>query len=238
VDHKRKSMKLVLLPGMDGTGLLFKPFIDLADTFEVDIIGYPLDKFLTYSELTDYVRELLPKDKEFILVAESFSGPVVYQLMKKRTPKLISAVFIASFISSPRPIMLPMLKRLPLSMLFSVPIPKFIIRRYLLGSKANDELIRQFKEAIKKVNPEVLAKRLKMLAEIEVPKERISYRCCYVQANSDSLVPESNIGIFKKLFDDISIKKVDGPHFLLQANPEGCLRVINEEIRRLSNRSG
>jgi len=231
-------MKLVLLPGMDGTGLLFRPFIDVADDFEIDIIGYPQDKFLTYSELTDYVRELLPKDKEFILVAESFSGPIAYELMKQRTPKLKSAVFIASFISSPRPIMLPMLKRLPLSMLFSIPVPKFIIRRYFLGLGASDELIRQFKEAIKKVSPDVLAKRLKMLAEIEAPKERISYRCCYVQANSDSLVPESNIGIFKKLFDDISIKKVDGPHFLLQANPEGCLRVINEEIRRLSNRPG
>lgn len=46
-------MKVVLLPGLDGTGVLFKPLIDvLSSEINVQIISYPPDE-----KLGDYILD-------------------------------------------------------------------------------------------------------------------------------------------------------------------------------------
>ena len=55
------KMRLVMLPGLDGTGLLFKPLIGcLPERFTVDVISYPTDHVLAYDELVEFVRKRLP----------------------------------------------------------------------------------------------------------------------------------------------------------------------------------
>lgn len=50
------DLKLVLLPGLDGTGLLFKPFVSaLPSSAETLIITYPPDEKLSYKKLTEHV---------------------------------------------------------------------------------------------------------------------------------------------------------------------------------------
>jgi len=44
----KKVKRLVLLPGMDGTGLLLKPFIDsLGGRLETHLLDYPTDVILS-----------------------------------------------------------------------------------------------------------------------------------------------------------------------------------------------
>jgi len=55
---------LVLLPGMDGTGNLFDPFISaFGSDFKTIIIRYPLSQPLNYCELEVIVREALPTNE-------------------------------------------------------------------------------------------------------------------------------------------------------------------------------
>jgi hypothetical protein len=43
-------MKVVLLPGLDGTGILFKPFIEvLSSEIIVQVISYPTEKKIELS---------------------------------------------------------------------------------------------------------------------------------------------------------------------------------------------
>ena len=80
-------MKIVLLPGLDGTGELFKPFIDsLPPGIEPILVSYPPKEKLGYGELSDYVMSRLPKDEEYLLVGESFSGPIAYSDYKQLRP--------------------------------------------------------------------------------------------------------------------------------------------------------
>ena len=73
-------MKIILLPGLDGTGHLFEPFVHALPTeVEASVISYPADSALSYTELVDFVSHKLPKE-DFFLLGESFSGPIVYQL--------------------------------------------------------------------------------------------------------------------------------------------------------------
>jgi pimeloyl-[acyl-carrier protein] methyl ester esterase len=52
--------RLVLLPGLDGTGELFASFIDALDGFATQVIAYPPDRAMTYAEHESFVRDKLP----------------------------------------------------------------------------------------------------------------------------------------------------------------------------------
>jgi surfactin synthase thioesterase subunit len=81
-------MKLVLLPGLDGTGQLFKPLLEaLPQSVETLIISYPNDQKLNYKKLYEYVSVRLP-DEDYVLVGESFSGYVAYQVALSKRENL------------------------------------------------------------------------------------------------------------------------------------------------------
>jgi pimeloyl-ACP methyl ester carboxylesterase len=218
-------MKLVLLPGLDGTGELFKPFIAcLPSDYDARVISYP-NKLLSYEQLTEYIDKQLPKEN-FILIAESFSGYIAYQLALKERPNLCGIAFIASFLEPPRPYLLSLSKILPMKFLFSLPIPNIFIKRFLLGKNCSDESINTFKSTLKKVKPTVLKNRLKLISQIKVPLQPQTVQAVYIQANQDKLVPAACINAFKYLFHPLKVYKINGPHFLLQSNPKQCAKIL------------
>lgn len=61
-------ISLVLLPGLDGTGLLFKPLTDvLPSAFRPIVVRYPVDRMLEYDALADEVAGHLPTSSPFLL---------------------------------------------------------------------------------------------------------------------------------------------------------------------------
>ncbi|MCI5146853.1 MAG: hypothetical protein D3923_15345 [Candidatus Electrothrix sp. AR3] len=85
-------MQVILLPGMDGTGILFKPLLkEFSEDIDVRALSYPCDTKLSYSQLVEYVRKKLPEREDFILVAESFSGPIGYFLASNPPSNLKAA---------------------------------------------------------------------------------------------------------------------------------------------------
>ena len=81
-------MHLLLLPGMDGTGRLFGPLAKaLAPTIKPVAVSYPTDQPLGYNELLALIETSLPSDP-FVVVGESFSGPLALMLAARRPPNL------------------------------------------------------------------------------------------------------------------------------------------------------
>ena len=228
-------MKLILLPGMDGTGLMFRPFTDIADNHSIDVISYPNEESQKYSNLVGYVKDRLPRDEDFIVIAESYSGPIAYELMKENITNLKAVIFVASFLENPRPLLLSIQKVLPTSIILRLPVPKIITRRYFLGSDATDRLITEFKTALSKVSPAVLASRLREISNLKKPDKTVNYPCCYIGAEEDKLVTSKSIEAFRRIVPNLHIRYVNGPHFLLQSNPKGCLDVIEQEISKLES---
>ena len=62
-------MRFVFLPGLDGTGLLFEPVVQLwpAEQPAPIILSYPPDRFLDYNALEAYVQPKLPGAEPYIL---------------------------------------------------------------------------------------------------------------------------------------------------------------------------
>lgn len=55
-------MNLILLPGMDGTGLLFEPLLEaLPGWLEPKVIAYPGHEPLGYAELLPLIRRVRPR---------------------------------------------------------------------------------------------------------------------------------------------------------------------------------
>ncbi len=224
-------MKLVLLPGLDGTGDLFQPFISyLSPEIDAQVISYSTGKKQNYSELTQHVIEQLPQD-DFVLIAESFSGYIAYNIALLNLPNLSSIVFVASFLEAPKPLLLKFSKLLPMDLLLSLPLPNFIIKSFLLDKNATDDLILLVKKSIKKVKTEVLANRLHLINIIGVNDKPITaLNVTYLQATNDQLVPKKCLIKFQQIFPQINIHKLKGPHFLLQSKSKFCAKLIQDSL--------
>jgi len=224
-------MKLVLLPGLDGTGRLFGPLLkSLPADVETIVISYPSNGKLNYKDLCDYVIERLPESADFVLLGESFSGAIAYEVSLRKPGYLKSIIIVAGFLDTPHPMLLGISKLLPVSMILSMHIPDFIIRQFLLGREASAELIDEFRRSLKSASPGVLAYRLNLIANMKVHTKTSDTRTLYIQASDDWLVPERCVSEFTAVMSDISVVAVAGPHFILQANPVAAARIIYDEL--------
>ncbi len=154
--------KLVLLPGMDGTGELFREFVDaLPREFGPIIVRYPADRRLTYPGLLQWIQAACPQTGRFVLVAESYSTPLAIQLAATNPPNLAGIILCAGFASSPIRGSRRSICSLLAPALFRISLPEFAARRWLVGPDAPQSLVESVRTAIQSVPPEVLALRLR-----------------------------------------------------------------------------
>jgi len=90
---------LVLLPGLDGTGELFAPFVGALTGIDTRVIAYPADRAMDYPEHEGFVRDKLPRDEDYFLLAESFSGPIGISIAATAPPRLRGLILCGTFAS-------------------------------------------------------------------------------------------------------------------------------------------
>ncbi len=215
---------------MDGTGILFESLLkELSKDIEVQIISYPCDKKLSYRQLIDYVKEKLPQREKFVLVAESFSGPIAYSISSSPPENLKSVIFVSTFISPPNAI-LWLVAKLPLVFLLRIPIPLFIIKGFMLGKDIEDHTISLFTKSLEMVNNGTLAYRIKEMARLRGGVKKIEVKCAYIRAKNDRLVLRNHVEEFRSLASNIEVVEIVGPHFIMQAKPKECAQVLKKYI--------
>ncbi len=220
--------KLMLLPGLDGTGKLFEPLLsEIQNERTIEVISYPDDKELTYSELLSYVDKIIQNENSIYIIAESFSGSIALKLLKKHKNIIKGIILIASFITPPSKYLLKISNFLPVKSILKINIPNFLIRHYCLGYETTNKQINQFKKNIKLVNSNVLAFRLKELLKLKKKEHTTSYNCkiIYIQASNDKLVSSHCLKELSSIFK-IEIAVIKGSHFLLQTKPIECADII------------
>jgi len=222
-------MKIVLLPGLDGTGVLFKPFIDaLPNEIDIQVISYPPNTKLSYQQLTEFVMNQLPKE-QFILVGESFSGYIAYQVSLCKPKNLKLVVFVATFLESPRPFLLALFRFFPRRLVLSVPTTTYIMKYIFFGLAVNKVLIELFRDSMNQVSPKILSYRLEEISKLPSTYRYSEVKSIYIQATNDKLVPKKCVESFRKSFKNIIVIPIEGSHFILQSNPSACAEVIINE---------
>lgn len=224
-----RRTKVVLLPGLDGTGSLFKRFIAVAPP-HVQLIpmALPLEP-LNYDELADTVAQRLSGGEPLVLIAESFSGPLALALTRRRP--VAALVFCNSFVDSPRS---QALRPLVVAALFARPLPRFLLRRLMTGGTTDQTLLDEVAAAVASVPGSVLASRLRLVLSTN---QAIAFASCalptlYVRGTEDRLVPDSAFHRMAAI-RPMAIARVRGPHLLLQANPVGAWKAISPFLASL-----
>jgi len=227
----KPELHLVLLPGLDGTGNLFSPFLEqFSDQSCATVIPYPLERYIPFEHLADYIIPLLPKDKPLVILGESYSGPVALSLASRKDIDIQAVILVATFAKYPPSFLKTISKWLPLSLFLRLPIPDFVIRHFCFGSATNKTLSLMLRNAVKTNRPSILAKRARDGASIDVTEllSEIKIPCLYIAATDDRMVPNTAINLLKGKLSNFEIATIEGSHFILQVQPEACYKAINK----------
>lgn len=218
-------MKLVLLPGLDGTGKLFQPLTSSPpEGWTTHNISYPEKISMSYGELFGFVRERLPKREPYLLLGESFSGPIAIKMASENQQGMVGLILCNTFARKP---WWPIFGYLPWSILFRRPIPRIIMKR-MGADNENPTLQFALKDALSPVAPKVLAKRLKETLMIDVSKElkHINVPILYLRGTKDSTVREWSLDYIKAIRPDVMVHDFPVAHLLLQLVPKQAWEAI------------
>jgi pimeloyl-ACP methyl ester carboxylesterase len=224
-------MKLVLLPGLDGTGVLFRPLLAaLPASLTPVVISYPTRERLGYDELLNYVRDRLPREP-FVLVGESFGGPLALRLAATLPTGLRGVVLAGSFVSCPVGFVPAWLHHLVQPWQFRA-FPLFIKIKNRLGAYATSEHASLSTEAISQVAPEVFAHRVREIIRVDVASElqQCQVPVLYLQGEHDLIVPRANLERIQKLKPDVQVVRIRSSHMILKTQPAAAARAIADFV--------
>ena len=222
-------MKIVLLPGLDGTGNLFNPLLKFIPEENVTVIALPMHGEQTYSALAAYCKGRMPREP-YILVTESFSGPIGLMLAAIDDSFLKKLILVATFASPPKPFVSKLCSYLPLKQLIRLPLSGIASRILFLGFNTPSEIIEGFMSAVALVPSGIMKKRLQVASSFRIDIEQINKPVVYIQPTTDFLVPNSCYSVVSQFCPNITLQKVKGPHFILQANPKVCSEIITSGL--------
>lgn len=220
-------MKLVLLPGMDGTGILFEPLIKaLPENLHPIVQSYPRDEPLSYEELLPRIQAQLPTGEPFIVLGESFSGPLALRIAAARPSGLRAVILCASFVRNPIRLFPSWCRPLIRPFLFS---RNFLPVRALIGGYHGPDLLPLVKRA-KVVSDAVRAARARAI--VGVNAEDALAACCvpilYIAGSQDRVVPKHNLARVKAINPAVKVVVLPAPHLVLQAAPKAAAQAIAE----------
>jgi pimeloyl-[acyl-carrier protein] methyl ester esterase len=221
------SMKLVLLPGMDGTGILFEPLIDaLPEQISPIVVSYPGDVPLPYEALLPHVHSALPMTEPFILLAESFSGPLALRIAATNPPGLKGIILCASFIYNPTRFP-KSCRRLIQSFVFGR-WPAWLGARALLAGYSKPAVFELVQRAHKLVTPAVLAARACAILAVDAADALSACRVpiLYLAGSRDFIVPKRNHRRIQRIQPAAKVIELPAPHMVLQNAPEAAAKVI------------
>ncbi len=223
---------LVLLPGMDGTGELFDEFLSsLGDALRPIVVAYPKDHPLDYDALTAFSQAYLPQNEPFVLLGESFSGPVAISLAATKPAGLRGLILCCSFDRNPFPIF----RRLS-SIIGLMPTTNKLIRLLgplLFGRFSNPRLTASLRHALDGLSATTLRARLKAVLEADFSEKlkQVDVPILYLQATEDRIVPQSVLHKVLAGAPTAEVVKLRGPHLLLQTLPSDAAEAIRSFVQ-------
>jgi len=200
----------------------------LPDGIDVKVVRYPKERYMCYAQLAELVVGVLPRSTPYVIIAESYSGPVATILAVNPVGNLKGVVFVSSFVAFPRSRIGAWIGRRVPNVLFRVRAPAWILRWLLMDSATSREMISAVQDAIASVCPGVLTRRLRdvLNADFSSMLKDCTVRIVYLHSDSDRLIVTRGLREFLAVRTDIETVTIAGPHLFLQCVPECCLAAL------------
>jgi pimeloyl-[acyl-carrier protein] methyl ester esterase len=226
---------LVVLPGLDGTATLHAEFVaSVSPAFDsVTVVSYPPDKALGYAALEALVREQLPPATPFVLLGESFSGPIALSIAADPPANLVGLVLSTTFAKSPVPLLASFAALPRIAPVHALPLS--VLSWVLFGRWAKPHLEASLQSALAAVRPSVLRFRAAAALRANVLSRlgSISVPILYLHATHDRLLSAAASRHIRCALPQCTAVDVAGPHLLLQAAPIECARAVGAFSRHL-----
>jgi len=223
---------VVVLPGLDGTGLLSESF-SRGDWHGHHVLVVPLPREgpQDYPALAALIATRLPAGR-LILIGESFSGPLAMRLAKSQGARVSALVIVGGFCASPAPVGLALM---PLRPLFLLKPPSRLVRRFLVGPDASREMVDAVTSAVRSVPSATLTERARVvltLKEDDCPTFN-ALPILLIQARQDALLPWDAQSQLERHFPDAESVWIESPHLLLATRTRECRSAVLEFLQRL-----
>jgi pimeloyl-[acyl-carrier protein] methyl ester esterase len=222
---------LVLLPGMDGTGVFFEDFAAvLPPDFKPVVVAYPDDPSLSYVELEALARAALPHDEPYLVLGESFSGPIAISIAASNPPGLLGLILCVTFARNPHPL-LPLVSRI-LKPLPAWRVPRFIQQPNLFGKFDSPYLRAKLRQVRSQVSAKTIKARTEAVARADVSAKLrgVSAPALYLRAKHDRLISRASCDYIRKTLPGVEIAELDAPHLLLQTVPQAAKTAIKDFV--------
>jgi pimeloyl-ACP methyl ester carboxylesterase len=232
---------IVLLPGLDGTGVLFRRFLAAApECFAPVVVPLPQDGPQEYAALAERllpafrsaVRHAAADDgRSAVVLGESFAGPLALALAVRAAELVRAVVLCVSFVQPPA---WRELRRLCRPWLFRLHPPALGLRLVLAGLRAPADLLADVREARRLSSPEATARRLRTALSADARPDLRSCRApvLVLAGRRDHLVPRRAARAIVAARPEVECVFLDGPHLLLQSVPSDCWSAIERFVDR------
>jgi len=223
-----KLSKLVLLPGLDGTGAMFAPLIHaLPKDVLAEPVTYP-ESLERFDEYVEFAAAALCGTADVVVIAESFSGPIAIALLRKPPPNLRAIVLVATFTTAPRALLRRLSKLVP-SAVVRIFVPA-ALKWFCANRNTDPDVLRLANNVVSHVPLKTLDGRLRLLGELPIDLKALLDKAklpvLILEPTQDRLIPLD--GFVKSAAPNALLQKIAGPHFLLQSCPKECWEEIEK----------
>ncbi|MEO0574693.1 MAG: alpha/beta fold hydrolase [Pseudomonadota bacterium] len=223
---------VIMLPGFDGSGLLFQPLIDAIGTScgclpvaydnHKDVAGY-------ISQIKAFCRDNGPA----IVIAESFSGPLAVEVMADPDVPIVAGVLSATFAKPPLALIISLAQKLRLASLTLPAVSEQVLRLFCLNGVRDIGLIRDIVNVVRNVDAPVMESRITALTHMDATLQlsNITQPVLLLHAADDRVVRRRFSASLAEGIPNLREITVPGPHLLLQASARDCAAQIVHFVR-------
>lgn len=218
---------LVLLPGLDGTEVFFRPLMKrLPATIRPLALNYPDAGPYDYRALLDFVRGQLADIPHCVVLASSFSGPLAVMLAAAEPRKVRGMILAATFVSSPS---------LPLARLsFAVRTPLVAVLR--LARRLPIWILRPREDALRIAKQETWSRvsahglagraRAALGADVREVLSRCQQPLLWITYDADDVVPTWRADEIRRYCIHARSVTLPGEHLAMFRDPESLAAEI------------
>jgi pimeloyl-ACP methyl ester carboxylesterase len=233
---KMTRRHLLLLPGLDGTGALFGPLLAmLPEDLTPVVVSYPTDKVLYYEQLMPYIREVFPWNQPYVLLAESFAGPLALKFAAEQPENIDAIVLCSAFFSKINAPSASWTSFFTKEKWFETATPGSAIKQLVTGGVCEPSLLASIKSAITSVKPEVLSHRLRLMFETDVTAALNEIRAplLCLTGSHDKLGSAEATQMVLSAKPNAGSVTFDTSHLVLQTKPREAIDAILHFLRSL-----
>ena len=213
------ATEVVFLPGFDGNAQLRGEFVSaFAHRRPARAIGYPNRALGSLDGYRDYVASQVSPDSRPIVIAESFSGLVAARWAATDS-RVAGLALCGAFARNPAPLVARLGSWAP-------SIARFAGSR--MGDPRGTGWERDLPASIRALRLEVIAERLRLIANEDISAELSSLRApvTLVQFEDDEVIGPRARRHLESVCHNARIVRLPGPHFNIEVNPIPCAGAI------------